>query len=73
MTQPPSVYRQLAFPVPVFDYIKNYQRTYMARHGEHLTIVQAVSAIVWDHQRNEEREAHDQASRQPAILRSPRA
>lgn len=66
---PPVVFRQLAFPVPVFDYLKDYQRTHMARHGEHLTLVQTVAAIVRDHERNEDREAHDQ-SKQPALLRT---
>ncbi len=68
MTQPPAVYRQLAFPVPVFDYLKNYQRTHMARHGEHLTLAQTVAAIVRDHQLNEEREVHER-TRIPAVLR----
>ena len=68
MTQPPSVYRQLAFPVPVFDYIKNYQRTHMARHGEHLTIAQTVAAIVRDHQRNEECEVRERTSKRPALF-----
>lgn len=63
------VYRNLSLPVPVFDYIKDYQRAYMARLGEHLTITQTVSAIVLAHQQqSEEREAHKQ-SKQPALLR----
>lgn len=71
MNQAP-VYRQLAFPVPVFDYIKDYQRAYMARTGDHLTINQTVAAIVLGHQRQtEEREVHEQ-SKQPALLRSNR-
>ncbi|MDP3864912.1 MAG: hypothetical protein Q8Q75_09375 [Rhodoferax sp.] len=67
------VYRNLSLPVPVFDYIKDYQRAYRARLGEQLTITQTVSAIVLAHQQqseeSEEREAHKQ-SKQPALLRS---
>lgn len=71
MTRPaPPVFRQLAIPVPVFDYIKDYQRAHQARHQEQLTIVQTISAIVREHQQNEERELHEQTSRQPAILRN---
>ena len=66
---PTLVYRQLAIPVPVFDYLKTYQRDHMARHGEHLTLVQTVAAIVRDHQRNEEREAHER-NKHPALLRT---
>lgn len=66
--QPSRVYRHLALPVPVFDYLKNYQRSHKARHGEHLTIAQVVTAIVHDHQRNEEREVHER-NKQPALLR----
>lgn len=66
MNQSP-VYRQLALPVPVFDYIKDYQRAHMARLGEHLTITQTVTAIVMSHQQlNEEREAHERASTRPS-------
>lgn len=66
---PPVVFRQLAIPVPVFDYLKTYQRTHMARHGEHLTLVQTVAAIVRDHQRNEDCEEHERSKR-AALLRT---
>lgn len=66
---PHLVCRQLAIPVQLFDYLKTYQRDHMARHGEHLTLVQTVAAIVRDHQRNEEREARER-SNQPALLRT---
>lgn len=46
MNRPP-VYRQLALPVPVFDYIKDCQRAYMARTGEHLSINQTVVPSCW--------------------------
>ena len=72
MNQAP-VYRQLALPVPVFDYIKDYQRGHFGRTGEHLTIAQVVSAIVKGYQQlNEEREVHEKASKQAALLHSSR-
>ena len=64
------VYRQLALPVQVFDYIKNFQRAFTVRTGQHLTINQTVAAIVLGHQQNEEREVREQSRKQPAILRS---
>jgi hypothetical protein len=66
----PVVYRQLAIPVTTFDRIKDFQRAYMVRHGKPMTLVQALAAIVREHQLNEEREAHDHSRKQPAILRS---
>lgn len=71
MNRPP-VYRQLALPVPVFDYIKDHQRAHMARTGEHLSINQTVSAIVLGHQQNEEREERIKRSKQSAILSASR-
>lgn len=71
MNQPqPVVYRQLAIPLSTFDRIKDYQRSHEARNGERLTIAQTVAAIVREHQQNEEREAHERTSKQPAIFRS---
>lgn len=67
MNRPP-VYRQLALPVPVFDYIKDHQRAHMARTGMHLSINQTVTTIVLGHQQNEEREARNKQSKQAAIL-----
>lgn len=66
----PVVYRQLAIPVTTFDRIKDYRRAYMVRNGQPMTLVQAIAAIVREHQLNEEREAHDNSRKQPAILRS---
>lgn len=62
-----AVYRQLALPVSVFDWIKTVQRDHTARHGEHLSINQTVSRIVREHQQhNVEREGrtHDQERKQ---------
>ena len=64
----PVVYRQLAIPVSTFDRIKDYQRTHAARTGQRLTIVQTITAIVREHQANEEHEARNKQSKQPAIL-----
>ena len=70
MNQSP-VFRQVALPVPVFDYIKDFQRAHLARLGQHLTINQTITAIVMGHQQlNEECEAHERASKQSAIPRS---
>ena len=70
MNQAP-VYRQLALPVPVFDYIKDYQRSQFGRTGEHLTITQVVSAIVRGFQQlNGQCEVHEKASKQAALLRA---
>ncbi len=69
MNQSP-VYRQLALPVPVFDYIKNYQRAHAVRFGEHLSINQTVAAIVLSHQHNEVREEREKTNKQPALQRS---
>jgi hypothetical protein len=63
------VYRQLALPVPVFDRIKQLQRRHIVRTGQTLTINQLVTAIVLEHQQNEECEVHEKARRQPAILK----
>jgi len=72
MTQPMKlVYRQLALPVSTFDRIKDYQRTHEARTGQRLTIVQTIAAIVREQQLNEEREAHDTTSKQPAAILKP--
>lgn len=66
----PVVYRQLAIPVTTFDRIKDYQRAYMVRNGQPMTLVQALAAIVQEHHLNEEREERDHSRKQPAILRS---
>lgn len=62
------VFRHLAFPVCTFDRLKDYQRQYEARTGQRLTLVQTITAIVREHQANEDCDkAHD--SKQPTILR----
>ncbi len=64
----PVVFRRLAFPVPVFDRLKQLQRRWEASTGERFTLNRTIAAIVRDHQLNEEREAHDHNSKQPAPL-----
>lgn len=43
------VYRQVAFPVTAFDYLKDWQRAYQARHGITLTNNQALTVILGEH------------------------
>lgn len=64
----PVVFRRLAFPVPVFDRLKQLQRRWEATTGERLTLNQTITALVREHQLSEEREAHDHNSKQPALL-----
>lgn len=45
-----AVFRNLALPVSVFDYIKDVQRSREARHGDRLSISQVVSQIIREHQ-----------------------
>lgn len=52
MSLPTSpVFRQVAFPVPVFDHIKTTQRKLEAVTGHQLTINQTLAAIVLEHKR----------------------
>jgi hypothetical protein len=64
----PKVYRQLAFPVSVFDRIKEVQRQHAAVSGQRMTITEVVSHIVQAHQRHESQERPPRA----ALLRCPR-
>ena len=45
-----AVFRNLALPISVFDYIKDTQRSQEARHGDRLSISQVVSQIIREHQ-----------------------
>lgn len=45
----PVVYRQLAFPLAVFDYIKVTQRKLQATTGQTLTLNQVITAIAMEH------------------------
>lgn len=59
------VFRQVAFPVPVFDHIKHTQRSLQSITGQQLTINQTVTAIVLEHKRvTEEREVRNHEAKQ---------
>ena len=45
-----AVFRNLALPVSVFDYIKDVQRSQEVGHGDRLSISQVVSQIIREHQ-----------------------
>lgn len=45
------VFRSIAFPVSVFDYLKGFQRAYKREHGIDLTNNQAIAVILKEHQR----------------------
>ena len=44
------VFRQIAFPLSAFDYLKDWQRAYQAKHRATLTNNQALAAILREHQ-----------------------
>lgn len=68
MSLPTSpVFRQVAFPVPVFDHIKSTQRSLEAATGQQLTINQTLAAIVLEHKRIiEERGVRNHEAKQAA-------
>lgn len=47
----PTVYRHIAFPLPAFDYLKEFQRGYEAQYGERINNNQALAIILAEHQR----------------------
>jgi hypothetical protein len=44
------VLRQVAFQIPTFDYLKDFQRDYKQRHGIHLTNNQVLAVIIGEYQ-----------------------
>lgn len=48
------VFRQIAFPLNTFDYLKSFQRTYADRHGVTLNNNQALAVILAEHQATNE-------------------
>lgn len=44
-----DVFRQVAFPVKNFDYLKQFQRGYEAKHGVRLTNNQTLAVIMDEH------------------------
>ena len=70
MTMQKAIFRQIAFPLSAFDYLKQFQREQEAKHGARLTNNQALARILSEHQQTAERgeQTHDQANqhhRQP--------
>jgi len=51
LTGCPTVYRHIAFPLPAFDYLKEFQRGYEAQHGARINNNQALAIILAEHQR----------------------
>lgn len=51
LTGGPTVYRHIAFPLPAFDYLKEFQRRHEAQHGERINNNQALAIILAEHQR----------------------
>lgn len=43
------VFRCIAFPLPSFDYLKDFQRAYEAKHGVHINNNQALAVILGEH------------------------
>lgn len=48
------VFRSIAFPVSVFDYLKDFQRQYKGKHGIDLTNNQVIAIILKEHQQQGE-------------------
>lgn len=44
-----AVFRQIAFPVSAFDYLKDFQRSYERKHGVRLNNNQALAIILSEH------------------------
>ncbi len=56
-----AVFRNLALPVSVFDYIKDTQRSREVTHGDRLSISQVVSQIIREHQTHPTPERHSRS------------
>lgn len=59
-----AVFRTIAFPLSSFDYLKDFQRAYMAKHGIHINNNQAIAIIFGEHQQMQRSEVHGNAGRQ---------
>lgn len=57
----PLVLRQVAFTVPTFDYLKNFQRDYSDKHGVWLDNSRALAVILDEHREATERAAEEAA------------
>lgn len=58
-----AVFRQIAFPLSAFDYLKEFQRGYERRHGVRLNNNQALAIIMGEHKATVESEEHGNAGR----------
>lgn len=45
------VFRQVAFPVSAFDWLKQCQRNYEAQHGHRISNSEALTEILGEHRR----------------------
>lgn len=62
------VFRQIAFPLNTFDYLKSFQRTYADKHGVTLNNNQALAVILAEHQHqatNEESTVQNETTTNP--------
>lgn len=60
----PLVFRQVAFPLASFDYLKEMQRDYERKHGTKLNNNQVLALILAEHQQmNEERGVRNEQSK----------
>lgn len=57
------VFRQVAFPVSSFDYLKDFQRGYERAHGVRITNNQALALILAEHKSNVASEALNEPAR----------
>lgn len=57
----PLVLRQVAFTVPTFDYLKQWQRDHSGKHGVWLDNSKALAVILDEHRQATERAAEEEA------------
>jgi outer membrane protein assembly factor BamE (lipoprotein component of BamABCDE complex) len=55
-----AVFRQVAFPVSTFDYLKQFQRDYQTKYGTNLTNNQALAIILKEHKQFNNVESEEQ-------------
>lgn len=57
----PPVFRQIAFPLTTFDYLKTFQRRYADKHGVTLNNNQTLAVILAEHQATTEESTEQNA------------
>lgn len=50
LSRAPVIFRQVAFPLPTFDYLKAFIREYEVQHHASLTNNQALAIILSEHE-----------------------